>query len=225
MNTEIQIILLSLQIALLATIGILPIGLLLGWILARKQFVGKSFVDALVNIPLVLPPVVTGYFLLILLGPNGYIGYFLAHYFAITLAFHWTGAVLAAGIVSLPLLVRSIRVAIENVDPKLEDAARMLRANERQILWQITFPLSINGIVAGVVLAFARALGEFGATIVFASNIPEKTQTIPLAIFTFLNQPDGESKMQFLVIASIGFAYISMLVNEYLLRRFRNATP
>ena len=141
MNTELQIIFLSLQIALLATISIFPIGVWLGWLLARKQFFGKSFVDALINVPLVLPPVVTGYFLLILFGPNGYIGYYLTNVFGFTLAFHWTGAILAAGIVSLPLLVRSVRVAIENVDTKLEDAGRMLRANEQQVFFQITLPL------------------------------------------------------------------------------------
>ena len=223
MSSEAQIIALSIQVALLATLFTLPIGIFFGWLLARKQFWGKSLLDAFINIPLVLPPVVTGYFLLILLGPNGPIGGPLKSYFGIIVAFSWHGAILAAGIVSLPLLVRSVRVAIEGVERKLEDAARMLHATEFSIFREITLPLAMNGIIAGIVLAFARALGEFGATIIFASNIPGKTQTIPLAIFTLINQPDGEAKAQVLVIASIVFAYLSMLLNEYLIRRLHHA--
>lgn len=223
MFDELQIIFLSFKVALLATILILPLGIFLGWLLARKDFRGKSLLDALVNIPLVLPPVVTGYFLLILLGPYGYIGYYLQKYFGISFAFNWTAAVIAAAVVSLPLLVRSVRVAVEGVDQKLEDVARMLRAREFTIFWGITLPLARNGIIAGAVLSFARAIGEFGATIIFASNISGKTQTIPLAIFTYLNQPDGEEKVKFLVGVSIAFAYLSMLINELLLRKFKNA--
>ena len=223
MSSEAQIIALSVQVALLATLFILPAGVFFGWLLARKQFWGKSLLDALINIPLVLPPVVTGYFLLILLGPRGLLGGPLASYFGIQLAFSWYGAILAAGIVSLPLLVRSVRVAIEGVDQKLEDAARMLHARELSIFREITLPLAINGIIAGIVLAFARALGEFGATIIFASNIPGKTQTIPIAIFTLINQPGGDEKVQRLVIASILFAYLSMLLNELLIRRYHHA--
>jgi molybdate transport system permease protein len=221
-SAESQIILLSVKIALISTILILPIGVCLGWLLARKNFVGKSFVDAFINIPLVLPPVVTGYFLLISLGPSGFLGKHLKE-LGIIIAFDWPAAVIAAAVVSLPLLVRTVRVAIENVDRKLEDAARMLRAKEPKIFFGITLPLAANGIIAGTVLAFARAIGEFGATIIFATNIPDKTQTIPLAIFTFLNQPDGEEKVNFLVIVSIIFAYLSMLLNEYLVRRIPDA--
>ena len=221
MSPELQIIVLSLQVSVVATVIILPLGIALGWVLARKSFYGKSLLDALINVPLVLPPVVTGYFLLLTLGPSGYIGSYLNDYLGITLAFDWSAAVIAAAVVSLPLLVRAVRVAIDAVDPQLEEAARMLRAPEHDILWRITLPLAANGIIAGAVLAFARALGEFGATIVFASNIPGKTQTIPLAIFTFLQQPDGEGKVQVLVVVSIVFAYLSMLLNEWLLRRMK----
>ncbi|MEC7984895.1 MAG: molybdate ABC transporter permease subunit [Myxococcota bacterium] len=223
MSSETHVIFLSFQVALLATLLILPAGIFFGWLLSRKQFWGKSFLDALINIPLVLPPVVTGYFLLVLLGPNGFLGAPLKEYLGVTLAFSWHGAILAGGIVSLPLLVRSVRVAIESVDRGLEDAARMLYATELSIFRRITLPLAIHGIVAGTVLAFARALGEFGATIIFASNIPGKTQTIPLAIFTLINQPGGESKVKVLVIASIVFAYFSMLINEFLIRKLHHA--
>jgi len=224
MPLEVHIVLLSLQVALLATVLILPLGIALGWLLARKEFYGKSLLDALVNVPLVLPPVVTGYFLLLVLGPTGYIGRYLDAYLGITLAFDWSGAVIAAAVVSFPLLVRAVRVAVSGVDPKLEDAARMLRAPERDIFFRITLPLAANGIIAGAILAFARALGEFGATIVFASNIPGKTQTIPLAIFTFLQQPNGEEKVQYLVGVAIVLAYLAMLLNEWMLRRVNYAT-
>ena len=224
MSAEVQIILLSTKIALISTVVILPIGILLGWLLARKNFYGKSLLDALINIPLVLPPVVTGYFLLISLGPAGFLGRHLKE-LGIIIAFDWPAAVIAAAVVSLPLLVRTVRVAIENVDQKLEEAARMLGSTEKHVFFRVTMPLASNGIVAGTVLAFARAIGEFGATIIFATNIPDKTQTIPLAIFTFLNQPDGEEKVRFLVIIAIAFAYLSMLLNEYLMKRMRHAQP
>ncbi len=223
MNNPTDIILLSLKVALTATLLMLPLGVFLGWLFSRKRFFGKSLFDGLVNVPLVLPPVVTGYFLLIVLGPNGVVGKWLQDWLGISLAFNWKAAVLAAGIVSLPLLVRAVHVAVDAVDPKLEEAARMLRASEWQIFFAITLPLSANGVIAGGVLAFGRALGEFGATIIFASNIPGKTQTIPLAIFTYINQPDGEAKAQTLVLVSIVLAYLSILLNEFLLRRIRYA--
>ncbi len=221
MNSDVEIILLSLKVAALATLLLLPVGVFLGWLFARQTFIGKTLVEALVNVPLVLPPIVTGYFLLILLGPQSLPGRWLAALGA-PLAFTWRAAVVAAAVVSLPLLVRAVRVAIDAVDAKLEDAARLLRANEWQIFIKITLPLAANGIIAGAVLAFARALGEFGATIVFASNLPT-TRTMPLAIFSYLNQVDGEEKAQTLVIASMVLAYLSILINEWLLRRFRYA--
>ncbi|MFQ5825112.1 MAG: molybdate ABC transporter permease subunit [bacterium] len=223
MNNQLHIILLSLKVAGMATFLILPIGTYLGWVFSRKNFFGKTLIDGLVNIPLVLPPVVTGYFLLILLGPSGYLGRYLNQWFSISIAFTWKAAVAASAVVSLPLLVRAVRVAVDSVDNKLEEAARLLRASEWEIFFKITLPLAANGVIAGAVLAFARGLGEFGATIIFASNIPYKTQTIPLAIFTYLNQPDGEAKAQILVMISIMFSYLSILINELLIRRFRNA--
>lgn len=221
MSNQSEIILLSLRVALIATVIILPIGTYLGWVFSRKDFFAKSILDGLVNIPLVLPPVLTGYFLLVMLGPSGYLGRYLNSWFGLRIAFTWKAAVVAAAVVSLPLLVRAVRVAVDSVDAKLEDAARMLRANEWQVFFKITLPLATNGIVAGAVLAFARAIGEFGATIVFASNIPGKTQTIPLAIFTYLNQPEGETKAQLLIVMAIILSYLSVLVNELLIRKFR----
>ncbi|TDI89214.1 MAG: molybdate ABC transporter permease subunit [Caldithrix sp.] len=223
MNDQLQIILLSLKIATLSTLIIIPIGTYLGWLFSRKRFIGKSLLDGLVNIPLVLPPVVTGYLLLILLGPSGFMGRFLKEWFGINLAFTWWAAVIASGVVSFPLLVRSVRVAIDVVDPKLEDAGRMLRASEARVFFKITIPLAANGIIAGSVLAFARALGEFGATIIFAGNILGKTQTIPLAVFTYFNQPDGASKATSLLIVAVVISYLSILLNELMLRRMKNA--
>lgn len=221
MNAQLQIILLSLKVASLATLLLIPVGTFLGWLLARKSFPGKTLLDGVVNVPLVLPPVVTGYFLLVVLGPNGVVGGLLQK-LGIRLAFTWAGAVVAAAVVSMPLLVRAARVAIDSVDVGLEEAARMLRAGEFRIFFRITLPLAANGVLAGTILAFARALGEFGATIVFASNIQGVTQTMPLAIFSYLNQVDGEAKARTLVIVSIALAYVSILVNELLMRRFKH---
>ena len=223
MNNQLQIILLSLKVATLSTIIIIPIGTYLGWLFSRKRFIGKSLLDGLVNIPLVLPPVVTGYLLLILLGPSGFIGRFLKEWFGINLAFTWWAAVIASAVVSFPLLVRAVRVAVDSVDEKLEEAGRMLRAREASVFFRITLPLAANGIIAGSVLAFARALGEFGATIIFAGNILGKTQTIPLAVFTYFNQPDGASKATILLIVSVVISYLSILLNELMLRRMKNA--
>jgi len=216
-----QVILLSLKVAIVATVILLPVGVFFGWLFSRKSFPGRTLLEGAVNVPLVLPPIVTGYFLLATLGPNTAPGSLLAA-IGIELAFTWKAAVVASAVVSLPLLVRAVRVAVDGVDPGLEDAARMLRANEWQIFLRVTLPLAGNGIVAGTVLAFARALGEFGATIVFASNM-EGVRTIPLAIFTYLNQIDGDEKAQALVWASIVLAYLSIVVNEWLLRRMKHA--
>lgn len=220
---NLQILWLSLQVATLATVFILPLGTFLGWLFSRKSFPGKLFVDGFVHIPLVLPPVVTGYFLLVLFGPSGFFGMYLNQWFGVRIAFTKTAAIIAAGVVSLPLLVRAVRVAIDAVDLKLEEAARLLRTGEWGIFFKITLPLAANGIVAGAVLAFARALGEFGATIIFASNIAGKTRTMPLAIFTYLNQPEGEEKAKILVIFSIILSYVSILLNELLLKKIRHA--
>jgi len=223
-SEQINIILLSLKVAAMAVLILVPVGTGLGWLFSRRRFFGRSLLEGLVNVPLVLPPVVTGYFLLIALGPSGLLGKFFKNWFGLTIAFTWKAAVLAAAVVSLPLLVRAVKVAVDAIDPRLEEAARMLRAGEIRIFFEITLPLAANGIIAGTILAFARAIGEFGATIIFASNIPGKTQTIPLAIFTFLNQPGGEEKTHLLVIVSIVLAYLSILVNELLLRKLRRVS-
>ena len=214
----VQTVLLSLKVSVLATVFNLLPGILLGWLLARKQFRGKTIVDTTVNIPLVLPPIVTGYLLLISLGPGTITGRFLEQ-LGLPLAFTWRAAVLASAVVSLPLLIRAARGAFEQVDPALEDAARMLRAPEWAVFVQISLSMAFPGIAAGILLTFARAFGEFGATIVFASNIPGKTQTIPLAIFTLINQPGGERYAMVLVGIAVVISYISIFVNEWLVRR------
>ncbi len=221
MTTNLQILLLSLKVATLATLILLPLGTFLGWLFSRKSFPGKTLLEGLINVPLVLPPIVTGYFLLVVLGPNTPVGRAMQS-IGLELAFTWRAAVVASAVVSMPLLVRAVHVAFEAVDPKFEDAARMLRANEWQIFFKITLPLAANGVIAGAVLAFARALGEFGATIVFASNI-EDARTMPLAIFSYLNQVDGEQHAKLLIFASMVLAYLSILINELLLRRIKNA--
>src|ERR1700688_2494713 len=174
---------LSLRIALVATAAALPFGLAMAWLLARKDFWGKAVVDEIVHLPLVLPPVVTGYLLLISFGRKGPIGAFLADTFGIVFSFRWTGAALACGVMGFPLLVRAVRLSLEAIDRRLEDAAATLGANPVLVFLTVTLPLALPGIVAGVLLCFARALGEFGATITFVSNIPGETQTISAAIY------------------------------------------
>src|SRR6202790_3606866 len=175
---------LSLRIAVVATACALPFGIAIGWLLARTKFWGKTVLDGLVFLPLVLPPVVTGYLLLISFGRRGPVGEFLYEYFGIVLSFRWTGAALSCGVMGFPLLVRPIRLAFEAVDRRLEDAAATLGANHLLVFLTVTLPLALPGVIAGVVLCFARALGEFGATITFVSNIPGETQTISAAIYT-----------------------------------------
>lgn len=216
-----QTLLLSLKVAFAAMLMNLPVGLWIGWLLARKQFRGKMLLDTLVNLPLVLPPVVTGYFLLLVFGREGLVGRWLYQAFGLALSFTWQAAALAAAVVSFPLYVRSVRVAIENVDPRLEEAARVLRATRWDVFRRVTLPLSVNGVIAGLILAFARSLGEFGATIMVAGNIPGKTQTIPLAIFSLVNQPSGERAAMILIIVSILFSYGGLALSEYMLRRWK----
>ena len=218
-----QTIFLSLKIAFAAVLVNFPPGLFFGWLLARKSFRGKLVLDTAVNLPLVLPPVVTGYFLLLLFGREGIFGSWLYAATGLALSFTWQAAALAAAVVSFPLLVRSVRVAIENVDPRLEEAGRVLRAGPWRVFWRITFPMASNGVIAGLLLAFARSLGEFGATIMVAGNIPGKTQTMPLAIFSLVNQPNGEKQAAVLIIAAIVFAYASLIGSELLMRHWRTA--
>lgn len=215
---EYQALLLSLKVALFAIIWLIPMGIGIAWVLARKQFVGKSVVDSLVHLPLVLPPVVIGYLLLISMGRQGFIGQWLYQQFDIVFSFSWKGAVLACIVVALPLMVRSIRLSLESVDVKLEQAAATLGASPVRIFFTITLPLTIPGIITGTMLSFARSLGEFGATISFVSNIPGETQTIPLAMYNFIETPGSETEAMRLCVISIAIALSSLMVSEWLSR-------
>jgi molybdate transport system permease protein len=210
---------LSLKIALVATVVALPLGIAVAWLLARKNFWGKALLDGLVHMPLVLPPVVTGYLLLISFGRRGPIGAFLADHFGIVFSFRWTGAALSCGVMGFPLLVRPIRLAIEAIDRKLEDAAATLGADRLWIFLTVTLPLAMPGLIAGMVLCFAKALGEFGATITFVSNIPGETQTISAAIYTLTQVPGGDAAAGRLVLVAIAISLAALVVAEWLARR------
>jgi molybdate transport system permease protein len=212
-------ILLSLRVAAVATLVATPLGIAVAWLLARREFWGKAALDALVYLPLVLPPVVTGYLLLLTFGRKGLVGAWLADTLGIVFAFRWTGAALACGVMSFPLLVRPIRLSIEAVDRKLEQAASTLGAAPWRVFLTVTLPLALPGIVAGMVLGFAKAIGEFGATITFVSNIPGETQTISAAIYSLTQTPDGDTAALRLVIVSIAIAMTALIVSEILARR------
>ncbi|MBI2257135.1 MAG: molybdate ABC transporter permease subunit [Proteobacteria bacterium] len=216
---ELVAIHLSLKIALVATAASLPPGLLVAWALARRDFWGKTLLNGIVHLPLILPPVVTGYLLLLLMGRKGPIGSILDQYFGIVFAFRWTGAALAAGIMGFPLLVRAIRLSIELVDRRLEQAAVTLGAAPIWVFMTVTLPLALPGIIAGTILSFGKALGEFGATITFVSNIPGETQTIPTAIYTYTNVPGGETAAMRLVVISIIISMAALVLSELLARR------
>lgn len=215
---EWQAVTLSLQVSLWAAILTLPLGVFTAYALARWSFPGKQVLNGLVHLPLILPPVVTGYLLLLGFGTQGPFGGFLQQ-FGIVLAFRWTGAALAAGIMGFPLMVRAIRLSIEAVDPKLEEAAATLGANRFWAFATITLPLIVPGIIAGTILAFAKAMGEFGATITFVSNIPGQTQTLPSAIYAFLQVPGGEASAMRLVLVSVVIAMSALILSELLARR------
>ena len=217
---EWQAVALSLQVALTATVLSLPFAIYIAHVLARRSFPGKSLLNALVHLPLILPPVVTGYLLLLTFGAQGTVGKLLAE-IGITLAFRWTGAVLAAAIMAFPLMVRAIRLAIEAVDPKLEEAATTLGSSPGRVFRTITLPLIWPGIIAGAVLAFAKALGEFGATITFVAAIPGETQTIPSAIYAFLQVPGAEDGAIRLTIIAILIAVAALIASEWLAARGR----
>lgn len=216
---EWQAVLLSLKVSIWAVILSLPFAIFIAYALARWQFRGHQFLNGLVHLPLILPPVVTGYLLLLTFGRRGAIGSWLEETLGLVLAFRWTGAVLAAAIMAFPLTVRAIRLAIEAVDPKLEEAAATLGASRVWVFATITLPLILPGLIAGVVLGFAKAMGEFGATITFVSNIPGQTQTLPSAIYTFLQVPGGETAALRLVILSVAIAMSALVVSEILARR------
>ncbi len=220
---EWQAVRLSLQVALVATLASLPLGILVAYALARWRFWGHGILNALVHLPLVLPPVVTGYLLLIGFGRQGPIGGFLESTFGLVFAFEWTGAALASAVMGFPLMVRAIRLAIEAVDPKLEAAASTLGATRLGVLATITMPLALPGVLAGSVLAFAKSMGEFGATITFVSNIPGSTQTIPSAIYAFLQVPGGEESAFRLIIISIIVSISAVMLAEVLARRAKRA--
>lgn len=215
---------LSLKVSLWATLGSLLPGLGIAWILARRRFIGHGVLNAVVHLPLVLPPVVIGYGLLVLLGRGGVLGGWLYDVFGITLVFTWKAAALAAAVMAFPLMVRAMRLSLEAVDQGLEDAARTLGASPVRVFFTITFPLMLPGVVTGSVLAFARALGEFGATITFAANIPGQTRTLPLALYTLIQSPGGEAAAARLAVLAVIVAVAALMVSELLARRIKAQT-
>jgi molybdate transport system permease protein len=216
---EWNVVALSLKVSVTAVVLTLPLAYALAWLLARRQFPGRILLDALVHSPLVLPPVVTGWLLLLVFGRNGAVGSWLEAQFGITLVFRWTGAALAAAVMALPLMVRAMRLSIEAVDRRLVAAARTLGASPWRAFLTITLPLSAPGIAAGAMLGFARSLGEFGATITFASNIAGETRTLPLAIYSGLQLPGGEALVTRLSIISVILSIAALVVSELLVRR------
>jgi molybdate transport system permease protein len=218
---ELTAIALSLKVAVVATLCSLPFGVALGWLLARVRRRGMLLLDTVLVLPLVLPPVVTGYALLVLFGRQGAIGAFLYDTLGITLAFRWTGAALACAIMGFPLMVRASRLSIEAVDPRLEQAAATLGANRWRVFLGVTLPLAWPGVLAGAVLAFAKALGEFGATITFVSSIPGETQTISSAIYGLMQVPGGESGIWRLTLVAVAISFCAVLASEWLAQRQR----
>ncbi|ARV74422.1 molybdate ABC transporter permease subunit [Vibrio campbellii] len=216
---EYQALILSLKVGAYAVVWLIPLGIALAWLLSRKQFIGKSILDSLIHLPLVLPPVVIGYLLLISLGRQGFLGSWLYEHFGLVFSFNWKGAVIACIVVALPLMVRSVRLSLDNVDPKLEHAASTLGASPLKVFLTITLPLTIPGIITGTMLSFARSLGEFGATISFVSNIPGETQTIPLAMYNFIETPGAEMEAARLCIISIALALSTLMMSEWLNRK------
>ena len=216
---EYQALILSLKVGAFAVLWLIPLGVLLAWLLSRKTFFGKSVLDSLIHLPLVLPPVVIGYLLLLSLGRQGFIGSWLYEHFGLVFSFDWKGAVVACIVVALPLMVRSVRLSLESVDPKLEHAASTLGASPFKVFMTITLPLTIPGIITGTMLSFARSLGEFGATISFVSNIPGETQTIPLAMYNFIETPGAEMQAARLCIISIALALSTLMASEWINRK------
>jgi molybdate transport system permease protein len=220
-SDELGIILLSLKVALTSVVFSLPLAIAVAYVLARHEFPGKTLLDSVVHLPLVLPPVVVGFALLVLFGRHGWIGAPLADWFGIVFAFRWTGAALAAAIMGFPLMVRAIRLSFAAIDRRLETVGRTLGASRASVFLSVTLPLGIPGIVSGVVLAFARSLGEFGATITFVSNIPGETQTLPLAIYTFTQVPNGDAQALRLSIIAVVLSIGALLAAEWLARHPR----
>ncbi|HSX56705.1 MAG TPA: molybdate ABC transporter permease subunit [Sphingomonas sp.] len=213
------VVALSLKVGLVATVVTLPIAFALAWLLARVRFPGKVLIDGLIHLPLVVPPVVTGWLLLLAFAPAGPVGGWLERWLGVSVMFRWTGAAIAAGVMALPLMVRAMRLSIEAVDRRFEDAARTLGAGRTRVFRTITLPLSLPGVLAAAVLGFARALGEFGATITFVSNVPGETQTLPLAIYAALQTPDGEAQVLRLALISVALSLAALVGSELLARR------
>lgn len=213
---EIQVLLLSLKVAISAVILSLPLGIYVAWILEKREFKGKIFLQCLVNLPLVLPPVVIGYLLLTLLGRHGWVGFWIYEWVGFSFSFSWWGAAIASALVSFPLMVRSIRSSIELLDESHQQAARTLGASSIKIFFTITIPLLVPGILVGMVLAFARAMGEFGATITFLAVMPDAPQTLPVAMFRLMSTPEGSASVFRLCVISIGIAIAALLLSEIL---------
>ena len=216
---EWEVVRLSLRVGLVSTLACLPVAFGLAWVLARREFPGKALLDAVVHLPLVLPPVVTGWALLLLFGRTGPLGSALEACCGVVFAFRWTGAALAAGVMALPLMVRAMRLSITAVDTRLENAARTLGATPWRVFASITLPLSLPGVLAASVLGFARSLGEFGATISFVSSIPGETRTLPLAIYGAMQVPGAEDQVVRLAAVSVALALGTLVISEWLLRR------
>ena len=217
--SEWQAVRLSIRVSLWATLASLPLGVFVAYALARWEFPGKQVLNGIVHLPLILPPVVTGYLLLITFGRRGGAGQFLEQWFGIVLSFRWTGAAVAAAVMAFPLMVRAIRLTVESVDPGLEAAAATLGASRPWVFVTVTLPLILPGVIAGAILAFAKAIGEFGATITFVSNIPGQTQTIPSAIHAVLQVPGGQEAASRLVIIAIVIAMGALILSEFVARR------
>ncbi|WP_174836699.1 molybdate ABC transporter permease subunit [Sphingomonas sp. CL5.1] len=213
------IVRLSLLVGGAGTLAVLPVAFVLAYVLARGRFPGRTLLDALIHLPLVVPPVVTGWVLLLAFAPSGPLGEPLQRWFGVTLLFRWTGAAVAAAVMALPLAVRAIRLSLEAVDRRLENAARTLGAGRWRTFRTVTLPLCWPGVLAGATLAFARALGEFGATITFVSNVPGETETLPLAIYAALQRPDGDAIVWRLAAISVAISLVALLASEWLARR------
>ncbi|MDB5409465.1 MAG: modB [Rhodospirillales bacterium] len=216
---EIEALTLSLRVGVWSTICSLPLGIAVAFLLARRDFPGKQLVNGIIHLPLVLPPVVVGYALLVLLGRNGIIGAWMYASFGVTVAFKWQGAAIASGVMAFPLLVRAIRLSLDAIDRGLEAAARTLGAGRLRVFCTVTMPLAAPGILAGAVLAFARSVGEFGATITFVSNIPGETRTLPIAIYSLTQTPGGDAAALRLTIISVVLAMAALLISEFLAQR------
>jgi molybdate transport system permease protein len=216
---ELEVVRLSLKVAFWSTLASLPVALALALVLGRLQFPGKTLLDGLINLPLVLPPVVTGYFLLVAFGAQGPVGAFLEAHFGLVFAFRWTGAALASAVMGLPLAVRAMRQSVEAIDARLEAAAATLGANRAWVFATVTLPLVLPGILNGLLLSFARGLGEFGATITFVSNIPGETQTISAAIYTLTQVPGGDAAALRLVVVAVVISLAALITSEWFARR------